>query len=154
LVLGYGLGSKAPVTNVGNLDLSSTRTADMISYGAGGMYPAVKQAPRDDGLVLRLIDTPNLGGTGHSFVSVGIAGSGLTLVPGVSGHIWLPLIPLLYVGSFAINDDGSGVGVGKVPIISPGKIPASPGITLGFTTVTLNASYANPRISNAQGVAF
>ena len=153
-VLAVAIRSKAPCTNLGNFDPGTTRIASKISYGAGGMYPAIKAAPRDDGLMLRLIDTPNLGGSGHTFMSVGIGSFGFPFLPGVFGHIWLPLTPLIYIGSFPINDDGAGVGVGTLGLANPGAIPSSPGIILGFTTITINAGFANPRISNAQGVVF
>ena len=151
-VANMGLGTTQPVLAIGNRDPLSTRSTGGIDYGLGGLYPAVKSSPRDDGLDARVNDTPNNGGVAVIFVGLNSFGPAVP-IPGFSGRVYLDLsFPVIEFVAATIS--GATVGYGKVTLAPPGAIPASPGVTLYFQAFTVNSGFANPRISNAIAVSF
>lgn len=144
--------------NLGNKDPLTTKTPDFISYGAGGMYPAIKDVAnsRDDGLEARVLDTPNAGGKAYVFMSISPFGPGLPL-PGWAGNLYLNFGgPITFMGSAAIVATGSPVqGIALISMLPPGSVPASViGGKLCFQAVSHNASFGNLRISNAQAQSY
>ena len=151
-VANIGLGTAQAVLNIGNRDPLSTRSPSGIDYGLGGLFPAVKSGGRDDGLEAKITDTPNNNGIGVVFLGIGSFGPALN-VPGFTGRIRLNLsFPVIELAAAFIT--GATVGTGKVQIVPPGSIPAATGVNIYFQAITVNAGYANPRISNAVAVSF
>lgn len=145
-----GLGTTTPVLAIGNNDPSTTRIPNLIDYGIGGMFPAVKLSPRDDGLEARIADTANLNGTGVFFLGTTSFGPGIPL-GGFSGRIWLnPTGLIIQLGTAAIT--GTTTGYAKIQVAPPTTIPAFTGITLFFQGVTVSSTFTNARFTNAEGV--
>lgn len=65
----------APTLNIANVDGSQL---NYTSFGLGGLYPAIKTAPRDDGLAARVEDVANAGGVAAVFLSTGFFSGGST----------------------------------------------------------------------------
>ena len=149
-VFAFALMTMAPVLNMGNIDPNSTRSAGGISYGAGGFFPEVKLgALRDDGLIARVRDITNSGGTAHVLLGIGSLPPGLPLPP-FRGHIYLnPAGAIVPVGSATLNG-----GIATITVAPPGAIPPLLGFSLWFQAVTLSSGFTNPRFTNAQGVSF
>lgn len=149
-VFAFALLTNAAVLNMGNIDPTSTRSPGGISYAAGGFFPEVKLGgARDDGLVARVRDNTNTGGSAHVLLGSGQLPFGLPLPP-FSGSIWLnPAGAIVPVGSATLN-----AGVATITVAPPAAIPPLLGFSLWFQGVTLNSGFANPRFTNAQGVSF
>ena len=142
--LAFNLLTGTPTLNVGNIDASQ---ANYRSYGLGGTYPAIKMAPRDDGIALRVQDDASLSGIGALIVSVGYLPGGFELA-GIGGAVWVNPGPIVSLGGFALP--AAAPGVTETTVAPPGVIPSAPGVTLVFQAATVNLAFTQVRLSNAQ----
>lgn len=134
----------AATMNIGNVDGNA---GGYTSYGLGGLYPAVKLAPRDDGLACRVEDESNAGGVCAVFLSTGFLPGGLTL-GGIGGAVWVNPGTLIMVSIGALP--AATPVVFTQTFLPPGTIPAAPGTQLTFTGLTFGAG--GTRLTNAQSV--
>lgn len=135
-----------PLLNIGNEDGSQ---GGYISFGIGGLYPAIKAAPRDDGLVARVEDISNAGGVAAVFLSSSFLPGGIN-VGGIAGALWVNPATLINTAIGAIP--AAAPEVFQATMLPPGSIPASAvGVTLTFTALTFGT--AGARLSNAQAVS-
>jgi len=133
-----------PAMNIGNIDGTQS---NYISYGIGGLYPAVKMAPRDDGLTVRVEDFTNAGGVAAVFLSTGFSPVGIN-VPGMAGALWVDPSTLILTALGPIP--AAAPTVFEATMLPPGSIPAVR-TTLTFTALTFGT--AGARLSNAQSVS-
>ena len=148
-VYSFAMRTNAPVLNIGNEDPLSSRSPGGISYGAGGFFPDVKSAGRDDGLRARVRDNANTGGMAFVLLGTGSFPMGLAL-GGFQGHIYLSPAGLImslpiWQGSIVNNE-------ALIQIAPPTAIPA-PGWNVYFQAITVNASLGNARFTNLAGVS-
>ncbi|MBK9385713.1 MAG: hypothetical protein IPN34_12965 [Planctomycetes bacterium] len=132
--------------NIGNVD--ATVGGGYVSYGLGGLYPAVKAGVRDDGLGCRVEDGANAGGAVSVFVSAGYFPGGISF-PGIGGALWVDPTTFISVSSGAIP--AAAPFVYEAVMAPPGSIPPAAGTTVTFTAVTVGA--AGVRFSNAQSTS-
>jgi hypothetical protein len=143
--LAFNLLAKTPTLNVGNID--STQ-ANYKSYGLGGTYPAIKSAPRDDGLTVRVQDESTIGGIGGLFVSLGYLPGGFDLGGVFTGTVWMNPGPMVSLGGFSLP--AATPIATETTVAPPGAIPAAVGTLLVFQAVTTSPSFTSVRLSNAQ----
>ncbi|MBL8899132.1 MAG: hypothetical protein JNM84_15950, partial [Planctomycetes bacterium] len=120
--------------NIGNID--ATVGGGYVSYGLGGLYPAVKAGVRDDGLGCRVEDGSNAGGAVSVFVSTGFLPGGFAFA-GIGGALWCDPTTFISVSSGAIP--AAAPFVYEAVMAPPGSIPPAAGLTVTFTAVTVGA---------------
>ena len=144
-VANIGLGTPQTVLSIGNFDPLSQRSLGGIDYGLGGLYPAAKTAGRDDGLEARIAGTQHLGGV--AVLLLGLSFGPPTPLPGFAGRVYLNFAgPIVQVGVAPIL--GTTIGYAKLSIAPPGLLPIAPGVGLFFQAATVDATFANPHLSN------
>ncbi len=156
---------------------ATPRATNNRSFGFGGSYPEINTATnyvrpatsvlpitsetyqRHDGLVARVLDTQNIGGTAALFLSSGLSPiPGGVTVAGFSGALYLDPSVLVFVGQTTINSVNNPTtpeGVAEIPLAAEGVLRAGMiGFGLAFQAITVSSTLTNGRMSNAQVVLF
>lgn len=134
-----------PVMNIGNVDGASF---NYTSFGIGGLYPAIKESLRDDGLAVRVEDFANAGGVAAVFLSTGFLPGGFN-ASGLAGAVWVDPTVLIMAALGPISPTAPELFM--TTMLPPGSIPALNGMTFTFTSLTFGG--AGGRLSNAQAVS-
>lgn len=146
-VIAIGIGQDTPMLAMGNNDPGSTRTPNMISFGAGGLYPLQSR----DGLNWQVIDKQNPNGNAFLLIGAGMMQAPFT-VPGIGGRPYLDITKqIVSAGTMPLD----GTGYGMAALVPPGTIP--PGLqtfSLTFQALTAGTGLQNVRFSNAWSVSF
>ena len=149
-VMNTSLVMRTPVLMVGNYDPGSTRSPGGISYGAGGLYPAFKTPPRDDGIEMRVNDFVANNGLTAFFASPTWAAVPIPVI-GANLNIMLRLDPTNMIQLLNVPLVN---GLSYVTAAAPGVVPSIPGLDLRFQAFVFSTSTLRMRSSNTTAISF
>ncbi|MHC5064975.1 MAG: hypothetical protein ACYTG5_13495 [Planctomycetota bacterium] len=153
------LGTEAPSLQVGNDDPANPGGVNgTLSFGAGGFFPDVSGAGRNDGLVARVADNDNAGGFVFIFMNSGLNPSPFML-PGLGGVLAIdPGAGLRLLRNGDISDDPTAANdYAEVVLVPPGTptLPDMVGQFVSLQAITMDAglNLSSLHFSNAMVIS-